>query len=318
MKRLASRGSALALWQARHVQALLREVQPDLRIEIDVVTTTGDRITDVPLAHIGGTGLFTKEVDRAVLDGRADFAVHSLKDVPTQPPEGLLLAAVPAREDPRDALVVAPGRPRTLEALPAGACIGTSSLRRRALLLDRRPDLDVDDLRGNLDSRLARVREGRYDAIVLALAGLRRLGWEEEVAEVLEPPGWLPAPGQGALGIVCRADDAGMIEVLRALDDPAARAATTAERTLLRTLEGGCQIPIGALATVERDELQLRAFVSALTGSTAVRGEMNGPVERAAELGEALAEEMIERGASRILEEVRAAGGDGVPRPTAP
>ncbi len=318
MKRLASRGSALALWQARHVQALLRELRPDTHVDIEVVTTTGDRITDVPLAQIGETGLFTKEVDRAVLDGRADFAVHSLKDVPTRPPEGLLLAAVPVREDPRDALIVAPGRPRTLDTLPAGARIGTSSLRRRALLLDQRPDLDVADLRGNLDSRLARVHDAQYDAILLAFAGLRRLGWEHEVAELLEPPRWLPATGQGALGIVCRADDREMQAMLASLDHAPTRAATAAERTLLRTLEGGCQIPIGALATVTDDELHLHAFVAALSGSTSVRGDMRGPVASAEQIGSDLAHDMIERGASRILEEVRAAGEDGVPRPTAP
>lgn len=318
MKRLASRGSALALWQARHIQARLLELRPDVAIEIDVVTTTGDRITDVPLAQIGDTGLFTREVDRAVLDGRADFAVHSLKDVPTKPPEGLVLAAVPVREDPRDALIVAPGRPRTLETLPPEARVGTSSLRRRALLLDQRPDLEVDDLRGNLDSRLARVHEGRYDAILLAYAGLRRMGWEHEVAQLLEPPRWLPATGQGALGIVCREDDSGMLEMLAALDHGPTRAATTAERTLLRTLEGGCQIPIGALATVDGNELHLNAFVAALSGSTSVRGEIRGPVARAHQLGIDLANDMIERGAARILEEVRAAGEDGVPRPTAP
>src|SRR5690606_25819790 len=227
----------------------------------------GDRITDVPLAQIGDTGLFTKEVDRAVLDGRADFAVHSLKDVPTRPPEGLMLVAVPAREDPRDALIVAPGRPRTLSELPGGARVGTSSLRRRALLCDERPDLHVADLRGNLDSRLARVQDGQYDAILLAFAGLRRMGWEAEVAQLMEPPRWLPAPGQGALGIICRADDADLRTWLAPLDHPPTRAAVTAERMLLRTLEGGCQIPIGALATVHGEELHLHAFVATLSGT---------------------------------------------------
>lgn len=317
-RRLASRGSALALWQARHVRTLLLQQHSGLQVDIEVVTTTGDRITDVPLAQIGDTGLFTKEVDRAVLDGRADFAVHSLKDVPTQPPEGLVLAAVPVREDPRDALIVAPGRPRTLAELPPRARVGTSSLRRRALLLDQRPDLEVVDLRGNLETRLGRARDGQYDAILLALAGLRRMGWEHEVAEVLEPPAWLPATGQGALGIVCRADDEEMRAQLAVLDHAATRAATTAERSLLRTLEGGCQIPIGALATIEGDELRLHAFVAALSGRHSVRGEKAGAVERAHALGAELAQDMIERGASRILAEVRAEGEEGVPRPTAP
>ena len=229
-----------------------------------------------------------------------------------------LLAAVPVREDPRDALVVAPGRPRTLSALPEDARVGTSSLRRRALLRQERPDLDSVDLRGNLDSRLTRVQDGQYDAILLAFAGLRRMGWEAEVAQLMEPPRWLPAPGQGALGIICRADDAEMRAWLADLDHPATRAAVTAERMLLRTLEGGCQIPIGALATVEDDELRLHAFVAALSGSTAVRGELRGPVASAEQLGSDLAYDMIARGASRILDEVRADGEDGVPRPIAP
>lgn len=327
--RLASRGSALALWQARHIQALLSNAHPDLTVAIEVVTTTGDRITDVPLAHIGDTGIFTREVDRAVLDGRADFAVHSLKDVPTVPSPGLVLAALPERDDPRDALLVAPGRPRSLEALPAGARVGTSSLRRRALLLEQRPDLLVTDLRGNLDTRLARLAEEQYDAIVLAAAGLRRLGWDDEIAHILEPPTWLPAPGQGALAVVCRSDDDDTRVLLAVLEHAPTRAATTAERTLLRTLEGGCQIPIGALARIHdgdgtgqadgrSDRLQLHAFVASIAGTTTVRGDVMGDVADAERLGVQLAEDMIARGASRILDEVRAEGEEGVPRPTAP
>lgn len=316
--RLASRGSALALWQARHIQALLGRAHRGLTVAIEVVTTTGDRITDVPLAHIGDTGLFTKEVDRAVLDGRADFAVHSLKDVPTVASPGLLLAAVPERNDPRDALLVAPGQPRSLEALPAGARIGTSSLRRRALLLEQRPDLLVTDLRGNLDTRLARLAEKQYDAIVLAAAGLHRLGWDDEIAQILEPPTWLPAAGQGALAVVCRSDDDDTRALLAALEHAPSRATTTAERTLLRTLEGGCQIPIGALASVDSERLQLHAFVASIAGTTSVRGEAAGTVADAEQIGAQLANDMIARGASRILDEVRAEGEDGVPRPTAP
>jgi hydroxymethylbilane synthase len=318
IRHLASRGSALALWQARHVQARLAEVHPDVETAIDVVTTTGDRITDVPLAQIGDTGLFTREVDRAVLDGRADFAVHSLKDVPTRPPDGLVLVAVPERADPRDALLVAPGQPHTLAELPEGARIGTSSLRRRALLYERRPDLDVADLRGNLDRRLTRLRDAHYDAVLLAVAGLQRMGWDDDIAEILDPSEWLPAPGQGALGIVCRADDAHTRDLLESLDDPHSRAATTAERTLLRTLEGGCQIPIGALAIVDGTRMRLRAFVSAIDGRDVVRGELEGAIDDPAALGNALAQDMIARGAARILDAVRAQGEDGVPRPVAP
>ena len=318
MMRLASRGSALALWQARHVQARLLAAHDGLHIDIDVVTTTGDRVTDVPLAQIGDTGLFTREVDLAVLDGRAEFAVHSLKDVPTRPPEGLALAAVPEREDARDALLIGADGAASLASLPPGARIGTSSLRRRALLLAMRPDLTILDLRGNLDTRLARLRAGHYDAIVLAAAGLRRLGWDDQITELLDPPDWLPAAGQGALGIVCRADDAHTLERLAVLDHPATRQATTAERTLLRTLEGGCQIPIGALARVAGDQLQLHAFVAALSGTTSVRGTRTGSAADAAAIGAALAADMIADGAARILDEVRAQGTEGVPRPTAP
>lgn len=318
MMRLASRGSALALWQARHIQQRLHDAHADLRIDIDVVTTTGDRITDVPLARIGDTGLFTKEVDQAVLEGRADCAVHSLKDVPTQPPAGLVLAAVPEREDPRDALLVAPDGPESLAELPARARIGTSSLRRRALLLALRPDLQVLDLRGNLDTRVARLRAGHYDAIVLAAAGLRRLGWDDAITTLLEPPDWLPAAGQGALGIVCRADDVATRARLAVLDHAPTRQATTAERSLLRTLEGGCQIPIGALARVADAQLQLDGFVAAISGSTSVRGRRSGPAADAAAVGAALAADMIADGAERILAEVRAQAEDGVPRPTAP
>lgn len=317
-KRLASRGSALALWQARYVQKRLQESHPGLTVDIDVVTTTGDRIRGVPLARIGETGLFTREVDESVLDGRADFAVHSLKDVPTQPDAGLVLAAVPEREDPRDALIVAPGVAPDLTQFPAGARVGTSSLRRRALLLGARPDLEVADLRGNLDTRLARVKRAEFDAIILAAAGLRRMRWEAEIAQFMDPVAWPPAPGQGALGLVCREEDDEMHALLGALDDDTARAATTAERVLLRTLEGGCQIPIGAHATLEGERMHLHAFVASVSGADSVRAERSGPAHDPAALGRALAEDMIARGASVILDAVRAQGEDGVPRATAP
>ena len=317
-KRLASRGSALALWQARHVQARIQAAHSDLGIDIDVVTTTGDRIRDVPLAQIGETGLFTKEIDATVLEGRADFAVHSLKDVPTQPPEGLVLTAVLEREDPRDALLTAPGMPAALLELPQRARVGTSSLRRRALLRAVRADLDVVDLRGNLDTRISRLKNADYDAIVLAAAGLRRLGWDDEIAQLLEPPEWLPAPGQGALAVLCRVDDEETRALLTVLDDAPTRAAVTAERALLRTLEGGCQIPIGALGSINGERLVLHAFVASIAGSTCLRADIAGSVDDAAQLGRTLADDMIARGADRILDEVRAAGEEGVPRPTAP
>jgi hydroxymethylbilane synthase len=323
--RLASRGSTLALWQAHHVQHLLRALHPDVTVDIEVLHTTGDVITDVPLAMIGDKGLFTKEVDAAVIDGRAHCAVHSFKDVPTKLADGLVLAAVMEREDPRDAFLPAPGRTARLHELPAGARIGTSSLRRRAILLETRPDLVVDDLRGNLDTRLRKLEEGRYDGIILALAGLRRFGREDAVGEPLGPPLWLPAAGQGALAIVARADDDDTLDRLRPLDHGPTRAATTAERTFLARLEGGCQIPIGALGTLVEQgdaatagDLRLRGLVASLDGTTVVRGERAGAAAAAVEIGEALAEELLRHGADAVLRAVRAISPRDVPDASAP
>jgi hydroxymethylbilane synthase len=316
--RLASRGSTLALWQAKHVQHLLQGQHDQLRVDIEVLRTTGDRITDVPLAMIGDKGLFTKEVDEAVLDGRAHFAVHSFKDVPTRLPDGLQLAAVMQREDPRDAYLPAPGRPRQFDDLPAGARMGTSSLRRRALLLSIRPDLVIDDLRGNLDTRFAKLESAQYDAIILALAGVRRFGRESAVGQTLDPPVWLPAAGQGALALVCRADDAQTQDLLRPLDHDATRAATTAERAFLAELEGGCQIPIGALAEVSDHRLTLYGLVASLDGSAVVRGDANASAQDAAEIGRKLAAELRGRGADSILREVRSLAPGEVSAPSAP
>lgn len=312
---IGSRGSTLALWQAEHVRAKLAALNPGLDVGITIIQTTGDRITDVPLARIGDKGLFTKELDRALLEGHADLAVHSLKDVPTQLTEGLSLAAVLEREDPRDALLVAPGRPRSLDALPAGARVGTSSLRRRAQLLALRPDLIVDDLRGNLDTRLRRVQEGNYDAILLALAGLTRLSLAQHAAELLDPPDWLPAVGQGALGITTRADDPHTIALLQPLEHAETRAAVTAERALLAQLEGGCQIPIGALAHVRNGGLNLHALVASTDGQRVVRGCVEGTVADALTIGQQLAADLSSRGAAEILNELRARS---TPAPGAP
>ncbi|CAN5671015.1 hydroxymethylbilane synthase [soil metagenome] len=316
--RLASRGSTLALWQAHHVQSLLRSLHDGLDVDIEVLHTTGDIITDVPLAMIGDKGLFTKEVDAAVLDGRADFAVHSFKDVPTKLPDGLTLAAVMEREDPRDAYLPAPGRTMLLNELPAGARIGTSSLRRRAILLNVRPDFVVEDLRGNLDTRLNRLEEGRYDGIILALAGVRRFGRESAVGEALDPPHWLPAAGQGALALVARTDDAVTLERLQPLDHADTRAATTAERAFLSRLEGGCQIPIGALGTVDGNRLLLRGLVASLDGETIIRGERSGSVSDAAELGHSLAQQLLDQGAGGVLSEIRDMNSADLPRASAP
>jgi hydroxymethylbilane synthase len=314
---IGSRGSALALWQAEHVRAHLMRAHAGLEVTIQIVHTTGDRITDVPLSKIGDKGLFTKELDNALLDGRVDLAVHSLKDVPTQVEAGLVIAAVETREDPSDALVVAPGRPRTLQQLHAGSRIGTSSLRRRALLLSMRPDLIIEDLRGNLDTRLAAVQNAKYDAAILALSGMKRLGRDSEAAEILDSTTWLPAVGQGALGIITRADDPQTQSFLSVIEDADTRAATTAERALLRELEGGCQIPIGALARVHGSELHLRALVAAVDGTRVVSGERHGPRSDAATLGVDLARDLLARGAGEILAQLRA-DPITVPQPPAP
>lgn len=315
MIRIGSRGSALALWQSRHVRDRLREAQPELDIDIEIIQTTGDKILDVPLAKIGDKGLFTKELDRALLDGRVDFAVHSLKDVPTRIEPGLALAAVSQRVDPSDALIVAPGMPQTFDALPAGARVGTSSLRRRAQLLALRQDLSVLDLRGNVDTRLAQVAAGKYDAIILALAGITRLGFADRASDILGGERWLPAVGQGALGIICRADDVATCSLLAVLDDAATHRATAAERAFLRELEGGCQVPIAALGSAQGDSVHLRGLVASLDGDQVLRGEQANQDPEAA--GRALAHDLLERGAGRILAEVRAAM-QQAPPPAAP
>ena len=293
---IASRGSQLALWQARWVAAQLSAAGNECRIEI--IKTTGDKITDVPLAMVGTKGLFTKEIEEALLDRRADLAVHSLKDLPTELPEGLVLAAVPEREDARDAVVGVP-----LADLPAGAKVGTSSLRRAAQLRKLRPDLTVESVRGNLDTRLRKLDEGRYHAIMLAAAGLKRLGWGGRIAQILEPEQMCPAVGQGALALETRAEGAGFNACAR-LDHPATHAAVMAERGVLGALGGGCQVPIGAYATVAAGRLRLLAIVASPDGSELVRAEAQGAVAEAEALGRKLGAELLERGARRILEAV--------------
>ncbi|HEX8320426.1 hydroxymethylbilane synthase [Longimicrobium sp.] len=314
--RIASRGSELALWQSRAVEAALRAADPSLEVRIDVIRTTGDRIQDVPLAKIGDKGLFTKELDNALLAGDADLAVHSLKDVPTRLPDGLALAAVTVREDPRDVVLLAPGRTGGLDALPSGARVGTSSLRRRAQLQALRPELEVLDLRGNLNTRLAKLDRGDYDAIILAAAGVRRLGWEDRISESLDPGQWLPAVGQGALAVVCCEDRAEVLDRLRALHDPHTAACTTAERALLRALEGGCQVPIGALGRVDGDRLVLDGLVADTDGTCILRVQESGPVDDAQAIGRRAADALLARGAGEVLAAVRARA--AAPEPAAP
>jgi hydroxymethylbilane synthase len=314
--RIASRGSRLALWQAGSVRDQLLEAHPDLEVAIEIVQTTGDRILDVPLARIGDRGLFTKEIDDALLDGRADLAVHSLKDVPTQLPAGLRLAAVGEREDARDVLLGPRGAQIALEDLPAGARVGTSSLRRRAQLHHLRGDLQVLDIRGNLDTRLARLDAGDYDALVLAAAGVLRLGLGERIAQFLPVERWLPAVGQGALAMVSRVDDPKTRELLRPLHHAATAAAVTAERSFLAVLEGGCQVPIGAFATLRDERLVLDGLVSDLEGALVLRDSRAGSPADAGAIGTALGVHLLERGAGAILRAIRReAAAPAIPAP---
>ncbi|HTQ54049.1 MAG TPA: hydroxymethylbilane synthase [Bryobacteraceae bacterium] len=291
---IASRGSQLAMWQAQWVQKQLAALGEPSRIEI--IKTTGDKIQDVPLAQVGAKGLFTKEIEEALLAGRADLAVHSLKDLPTELPAGLVLAATPEREDPRDAMVG-----RRLADLPAGAKLGTSSLRRAAQLRKFRPDLEIEPVRGNLDTRLRKLDAGQYDAIVLAAAGLRRLGWEDRIAEILPPDVVCPAVGQGSLAIETAA---GHEQICAQLEHAPTRAAVTAERALLAALGGGCQVPIGAYATVVGERLSLQAVVVSPDGGTLIRRQSEGLAMDAAAIGRSLGETLLAAGADEILESV--------------
>jgi hydroxymethylbilane synthase len=311
--RLGTRGSALALTQSRWVAAFL-ESSAGLSVAIEVIRTQGDELPETPLPEIGGKGLFTAALDRALLDGTIDIAVHSLKDLPTEMPRGLALTCVPEREDPRDVVVGPSGRETTLHGLPAGAVVGTSSLRRRALLAAFRPDLVAENIRGNLDTRLRKLDEGRYQAIVLAAAGLKRLGLVSRVGEWLERASWLPAPGQGALAVVTRSHPEGLAAPLAGLHHPGTASAVTAERALLRRLEGGCQIPVGALGVPFEGGLRLWGSVVSPDGSRLVRGDLTGKLDQAEALGINLAELLLERGAGEILDEMEGAA----PAPAAP
>ncbi|CAG0970747.1 hydroxymethylbilane synthase [Burkholderiales bacterium] len=298
---IATRESALALWQAEHVRARLAGLYPHTHVDLLGMTTQGDRVQDRPLATIGGKGLFIKELEVAMAEGRADLAVHSLKDLPMEMPDGFVLAAVTAREDPRDAFVS--NRHATLAGLPPGAVVGTSSLRREAQLRERHPSLVVQPLRGNVITRLRKLDEGRYDAIILAAAGLKRLGLGDRIADLIDPEDSLPAVGQGALAIECRADRPDLVDVLSALGDRATTLASTAERAFSRMLSGNCHTPIAAHGDWMGDRLWLRGLVAAPDGSEVLRGEVAEPVDdtdAAEALGRALADDFLARGAARL------------------
>ncbi len=289
---IGSRGSQLALWQARWVQARLGELGLESRIEI--IKTTGDKVLSVPLSSVGGKGLFTKEIEDALLAREVDLAVHSLKDQPTEIPAGLQITAIPEREDPRDAMVGS-----RLAELRNGAKVGTSSLRRSAQLRRLRPDLQVESVRGNVDTRLRKLDEGQYESIVLAAAGLTRLGWSGRIAEALEPEVMCPAVGQGALAIETRIGE----NVCQALDHAATRAAVTAERAVLSALGGGCLTPIGAHARVEGGQLRLMAIVLSADGAQSVRDQADGLATEAQRLGQQLGEKLLKQGAARLLDQ---------------
>lgn len=304
---VGSRGSKLALWQANWVRDTLLSLHPGLEVRIEIIKTSGDMIHDVPLAAIGGKGVFTKEIEEALLDGRIDLAVHSLKDLPTTLPEGLQLSVISEREDPRDALILradADASDITLESLPEGAIIGTSSPRRMAQLKHLRPDVQIKDLRGNVDTRLRKLDAGEYDAIILASAGLRRLGFGHRINQAIPTGTILSAVGQGALAIETRADDARTIRLIEPLNHTQTRAACAAERALLRALGGGCQTPIAAHAVVQGERLKLDGLVASVSGDLIIRDSLEAEAARAEQTGQELAERLLELGADALLQEL--------------
>jgi len=296
---LGTRGSKLAVHQSEWVRARLHELAPHVTVSLRRIQTSGDKIQDVPLAKIGGKGLFVKEIEEALLSGEIDLAVHSMKDVPTALPEGLDLLCVPLREDPRDALISRGGL--AFRDLPPGAKIGTSSLRRQSQLLQARPDLTISMLRGNLDTRLKKLRDGQFDGIILAAAGLRRLGWGGEITEYLNPDLCLPAIGQGALGIEGRTDDQFLRSILLELEHRATRIAVQAERALLHRLQGGCQVPIAAHATLDGTTVLLDGLVASVDGKEVIRDRVQGTTADPESVGVALGERLLSRGGDRIL-----------------
>ncbi len=308
---IGTRGSKLALWQAEWVAGKLRERDPDVEIELNKIKTTGDKILDVPLAKVGGKGLFVKEIEEALLRHEADIAVHSMKDVPTDFPDGLHLAVICRREDPRDAFIapVEGGafKVRRFADLPQGAVVGTSSLRRACQILSIRPDIRIGQLRGNLDTRLRKLDEGQFDAIILAAAGVKRLGWDKRITEILEPEVSLPAIGQGAVGIECRIDDDVVHQVIGPLGHEETAACVRAERAFLTKLEGGCQVPIAAFARLEGGDvpvLVMDGLVGSVTGDRIIRVHGKGKPDEGEKIGTDLAERILARGAREILDAV--------------
>lgn len=296
---IGTRQSLLALWQSNHIAALLRKQYPDCEIILKKIVTRGDKILDVPLAQIGGKGLFTKEIEEELINGTVDLAVHSLKDMPTVLPEGLCLTAITERANVGDAFVS--NKYNSFAELPQGATLGTSSLRRKAQLLAARPDLKIIDLRGNVDTRLRKLDEGQYDAIILAAAGLERLGHKDRIKEVIQPKVCLPAVGQGALAIESRSEDPEVRQMLDFLNDLPTRQATSAERAFLGLVEGGCQVPIGVHADVEGENIKIEAIIASLDGQTVLRNTIEGKAADGVALAEKLGKDMLANGGQEIL-----------------
>ena len=304
--RIATRKSPLALWQANHVRDALLARHPELIVELVTMTTQGDKILDTPLAKIGGKGLFVKELELGLLEGRADLAVHSMKDVPVDFPDGLEIASILPREDPRDAFIS--NLYQSLEALPVAARVGTSSLRRQCQLRALRKDLEIIDLRGNVNTRLKKLDDGEYDAILLASAGMKRMGWKARITQILGTDVLLPAIGQGAIGIECRMHDERVLTYINELNDSHTAVRLRAERAFNQRLMGGCQVPIGGYAELDHGVIVLRGLVGNPDGSTMVQGVVSGRPEDAEELGQVLADDLLSRGAREILDEVYHAG----------
>jgi hydroxymethylbilane synthase len=300
--RIATRKSPLALWQANHVREALLARHPRLDVELVTMTTQGDRILDTPLAKVGGKGLFVKELETGMLDRRADLAVHSMKDVPVEFPDGLGLGAILPREDPRDVLIS--NTFAAIDELPTGARVGTSSLRRQCQLRAQRPDLEVLDLRGNVNTRLRKLDNGDYDAIMLAAAGVKRMGWKERITQVLAPEQFLPAIGQGAIGIEIRRDDHRVAALVAELNDDQTAIRVSAERALNAALQGGCQVPIAGYAEISHGVIVLRALVGRPDGTSLIQGVISGRPEDARELGQVLADDLLSRGAREVLDDV--------------
>lgn len=304
--RIGTRSSQLALWQAEFVASELKRLYPNCEVELVHHSTQGDRILEKPLAEIGGKGLFTAELEESMRNGSVDLAVHSLKDMPTDLPEGLILGAITKREVPCDVLISP--KYKVLSDLPLGAKVGTSSLRRQAQLLHRRPDLKISVLRGNVQTRLRKLEEEGFDAIVLAQAGLKRLGLDDKITQVFTVDEIIPAVGQGALAIECRADDQEILDMLKPLNDEDTRLITSGERSFLRQLDGGCQVPMGVHGTIHRGQLTLKALIASVDGQNCYEGEMSGPAKSAEIIGRNLAKALYEEGGKTIIADLKQRG----------